>query len=221
MFQLVNTAEQKEIVRVNRERQGNRRESIQDAITHLKASGLTGAQVQELLKRIEITPTLTAHPTEAKRKAVLDKLQSIALLLAEHGGTPPLTGPLDTKSLAMKEIERTLVELWQTDEMRARSLTVSEEVRNALYFFERTIMEVVPWLHADLEAALAVTYPDEHIEIPLRFLHTDPGWVETGTATPTVTPDETWQALLEHRILALDVYLELVVVLRRELTQST
>lgn len=220
MFQLLNTAEQKEIVRVNRERQGARRESIQDAVTHLKESGLTAGQVQDLLKRIEITPTLTAHPTEAKRKAVLDKLQSIAILLAEHGGTPPLTGPLDTKWLALREIERTLVELWQTDEMRARSLTVSEEVRNALYFFERTIMEVVPWLHADLAAALSEAYPDDSIQIPTILTYRS--WVGGDRdGNPNVTPDETWRALLEHRIMALDVYLDRVGVLRRELTQST
>jgi phosphoenolpyruvate carboxylase len=220
MFQLVNTAEQKEIVRVNRERQGVRRESIQDAVRHFKESGLTAGEVQELINRVEITPTLTAHPTEAKRKAVLDKLQSVALLLAEHDGSPSLTGPLDTKWLAIHEIERTLTELWQTDEMRIRSLTVSEEVRNALYFFERTIMEVVPWLHADLEAALADSYPDATFYIPTIITYRS--WVGGDRdGNPNVTPEETWQALLEHRILALDMYLARVGVLRREFTQST
>jgi len=220
MFQLVNTAEQKEIVRVNRERQGMRRESILDAVVQLKKSGFTAPQIQLLIDRIEITPTLTAHPTEAKRKAVLDKLQSIALLLAEHEGSPSLTGPLNSVSLPIGEIERTLTELWQTDEMRSRSLTVAEEVRNALYFFERTIMEVVPWLHADLAAALKQEYPDHRFEIP-TFL-TYRSWVGGDRdGNPNVTPGETWNALLEHRILALEVYLDRVGVLRRELTQST
>ncbi len=220
LFQLVNTAEQKEIVRVNRERQSTRRESIRDAVSHLKAAGLSAEDVQKLIERVEITPTLTAHPTEAKRKAVLDKLQSIALLLAEHGGSPSLTGPLDTQWLAVREIERTLTELWQTDEMRIRSLTVSEEVRNALYFFERTIMEVVPWLHADLASALQDAYPDYAFKIPTILKYRS--WVGGDRdGNPNVTPEETWSALLEHRILALDIYLTRVGVLRRELTQST
>jgi len=220
LFQLINTAEQKEIVRVNRERQGTRRESIREAVGQLKASGLSASQVQELINRVEITPTLTAHPTEAKRKAVLDKLQSIALLLAEREGSPSLTGPLDTKGLAVEEIERTLTELWQTDEMRVRSLTVSEEVRNALYFFERTIMEVVPWLHADLAAALSQVYPDHSFEIPTILTYRS--WVGGDRdGNPNVTPDETWHALLEHRMLALEVYLSRVEILRREFTQST
>ena len=220
LFQLVNTAEQKEIVRVNRERQGTRRESIRDAVVQLKSYGLSAQQVQDLLNRVEITPTLTAHPTEAKRKAVLDKLQSIALLLAEREAAPSLTGPLDTKGLAIEEIARTLTELWQTDEMRIRSLTVSEEVRNALYFFERTIMEVVPWLHADLAEALEETYPDFKFDIPTILTYRS--WVGGDRdGNPNVTPDETWHALLEHRIIALEVYLDRAAVLRRELTQSS
>ncbi len=220
LFQLINTAEQKEIVRVNRGRGGTRRESIRDAVVQLKASKLSAEDVQSLLNRIEITPTITAHPTEAKRKAVLDKLQSIALLLAERETAPSLTGPLDTKDLAIDEIGRTLTELWQTDEMRIRSLTVSEEVRNALYFFERTIMEVVPWLHADLEEALAESYPDHTFEIPTILSYRS--WVGGDRdGNPNVTPEETWKALLEHRILALEVYLDRTAVLRKELTQST
>ncbi len=219
LFQLVNTAEQKEIVRVNRQRQGIRRESIYDAVTQLKARGLSAEQMQELLNRVEITPTLTAHPTEAKRKAVLDKLQSIALLLSENGGTAPLTGPLDTAGQAIGEIERTLTELWQTDEMRALSLTVSEEVRNALYFFERTIMEVVPWLQADLTAALQKGYPEHQFNIPPILTYRS--WVGGDRdGNPNVTADVTWQTLIEHRILALDIYRTRVEVLRKEFTQS-
>lgn len=219
-FQLVNTAEQKEIVRVNRSRHGTRRESIQDAIAHLKESGLSAGQVQDLINRVEITPTITAHPTEAKRRAVLDKLQGFARLLSEHEGSPSLTGPLDDKWVAIGEMERTLIELWQTDEMRISSLTVSEEVRNALYFFERTVMEVVPWLHADLASALAEAYPEFHFQIPTLITYRS--WVGGDRdGNPNVTPTETWNALLEHRILALEVYLARVAVLRRELTQST
>ncbi len=219
LFQLINTAEQKEIVRVNRTRLGVRRESIRDAVNQLKSSGLTAREVQDLICRVEITPTLTAHPTEAKRKAVLDKLQSIAILLAEHAGLPSLTGPLDTTNLALDEIRRTVTELWQTDEMRARSLTVSEEVRNALYFFERTIMEVVPWLHADLQEALRAAYPDFEFEVPTILSYRS--WVGGDRdGNPNVTPEVTWQTLIEHRILALEIYLARVEVLRKEFTQS-
>jgi phosphoenolpyruvate carboxylase len=219
VFQLANTAEQKEIVRVNRARE-HRRESIDDAVSHLKQLGCSPEQMRELLARIEITPTITAHPTEAKRGAVLNKLQSISVLLAESQAALPLTAKLDGEKGPIEEIDRILTELWQTDEMRAQRLTVEEEVRNALYFFERTIMEVVPWLHWDLERALAHHYPGERFEVP-TFL-TYRSWVGGDRdGNPYVTPQVTWFTLLEHRVMALDRYLVQAEVLRKELTQST
>lgn len=219
LFQLANTAEQKEIVRVNRERRGQRKESIRDAVRLLKSNGLDAAAMQALIDRIEITPTLTAHPTEAKRKAVLDKLQSVSLLLSDAESGARLTAPLDSEGRSLEEIERTLSELWQTDEMRSIRLTVGEEVRNALYFFERTIMEVVPWLHGDLQRALAETYPGHQFRIP-TFL-TYRSWVGGDRdGNPNVTPAITWETLIEHRIVALETYLVRAGVLRRELTQS-
>ncbi len=217
-FQLLNAAEQKEIVRVNRAR-SSRRESIGDAVSQLKARGKTAEEIQALLDRIEITPTLTAHPTEAKRKAVLDKLQSITVLLAMAVAPPSLTEPLNSRGTSIAEIRRTLTELWQTDEMRSQRLTVPEEVRNALYFFERTIMDVAPWLHEDLEDALRDAYPGTAFRIP-AFL-TYRSWVGGDRdGNPNVTAEITWQTLKEHRALALEVYLERASVLRKELTQS-
>lgn len=219
LFQLANTAEQKEIVRVNRERKDARTESIADAVRSLKSRGFKPAQVQDLLNGIEITPTLTAHPTEAKRKAILDKLQNVAVLLAEAQSEPGLTKPLDSQTEAVNEIERTLITLWQTDEMRSERLTVAEEVRNALYFFETTIMEVVPRLHEDLEEALAEAYPGHEFEVP-TFL-TYRSWVGGDRdGNPNVTPSVTWDTLLQHRALALEHMLERVKTLRRELTFS-
>jgi phosphoenolpyruvate carboxylase len=219
LFQLANSAEQKEIVRVNRARE-NRRESIFDAIGHLKSQGCTADEMRTLLSKIEISPTLTAHPTEAKRRAVLDKLQRITLLLASAQAPPSLTARLSDPLGPTQEIDRTLTELWQTDEMRQQRLTVNEEVLNALYFFERTIIEVVPWLHEDVERALAAHYPGEAFEVP-TFL-TYRSWVGGDRdGNPNVTPSVTWSTLIEHRLMALQRHLAQVATLRRELTQST
>ena len=218
LFQLMNVAEQKEIVRVNRARHP-RRESIRDAVTALKERGASADDLRALMARMHVAPTLTAHPTEAKRKSVLDKLQEVALLLAKDEAPPALTDPLDAEDAPMAQAERILVELWQTDEMRAQRLSVREEVRNALYFFGKTVMEVVPWLHEDLRRALEETYPGERFVVP-TFL-TYRSWVGGDRdGNPNVTPEITWETLLEHRIAALEVYVERTAVLRRTLTLS-
>jgi phosphoenolpyruvate carboxylase len=220
LFQLINVAEQKEIVRANRVHEGRRKESIDDAVRQLRDRGVPASAIRQRLTTIEITPTLTAHPTEAKRKAVLDKLQGIALMLSSREAPPTLTEPLDAKGLAVAEIDRILTTLWQTDEMRALRISVEEEVRNALYFFERTITEVVPWLHRDLERALARYYPEEIWSVPTVLTYRS--WVGGDRdGNPNVTAELTWQTLLEHRRLVLGIYLEAAAELRRELTQST
>lgn len=89
LFQLLNTAEQKEIVRVNCERQARaggspRSESIAEAVETLRAAGTSASGMQQLIDRLDICPTLTAHPTEARRRSVLDKLQTIAEALSER-----------------------------------------------------------------------------------------------------------------------------------------
>ena len=139
LFQLLNTAEQKEIVRVNRERQAraaagvHRTESIAEAIERLQKAGTTPDQMQELLDRIFICPTLTAHPTEARRRAVQDKLQTIAQALADRAlpaDLPWLDRPLNVEGRAEQTLREALTALWQTDELRATPITVEDEARN-------------------------------------------------------------------------------------------
>lgn len=221
-FQLLNVAEQKEIVRVNRERRGaQHNESIAEAITTLKQAGKSAEDVATLLRSVWICPTLTAHPTEARRRAVLDKLLQIALSLAESQEDlrHDLRAPLDTRDRARQDIRRTLTQLWQTDEMRETSLTVIEEVRNAMYFFERTILDVVPWLYEDLERALRQHYPDAEWDLPRLIEYRS--WVGGDRdGNPNVTADVTWQTFLEHRELVLTNYLASLDALRWELTNS-
>lgn len=80
-------------------------------------------------------------------------------------------------------------------------------------------MAVVPWLHGDLARALAEEFPGHEFRIP-TFL-TYRSWVGGDRdGNPNVTPELTWQTLLDHRIQALETYLPRVEALRRELTQS-
>lgn len=226
-FRLLNTAEQKEIVRVNRARQSReggpaRPESLRDAILRLRDWGMSAEGMRELLGRIEIAPTLTAHPTEARRRAVQDKLLHLAHALARWDrpdDLPDLDEPLNTAGRAEEELRRVLVALWQTTELRALPLTVSDEVRNVLYFMESTILEVVPWLRDDLRAALQEAYPGEPFEIP-AFL-TYRSWVGGDRdGNPNVTPEVTWETLLAHREVVLEAYRRRVEGLLRHLTQS-
>jgi phosphoenolpyruvate carboxylase len=228
LFQLMNTAEQKEIVRVNRERQvrggsAARSESIAEAVANLQRAGLSAAGMQTLLGRLDVCPTLTAHPTEARRRSVLDKLQRIANALVERAvppDSPRLDGPLNAEQSTTGALVWELTALWQTDELRASQLTVADEATNTLYFFERSIFDIVAWLHDDLRRALAQAYPGHAFDIG-PFVHYR-SWVGGDRdGNPNVTPQITWETLRRHKARIVGFYMARVEAMRRELTQST
>lgn len=228
LFQVLNVAEQKEIVRANRERQAGttgvpRPESIGEAVARLAAEGATADQMQRLLNRIEICPTITAHPTEARRRSVMDKLLDIADGLAQRAlppDAPRLDEPLESVSRTERFIRRELTTLWNTDEIRPRKMRVQDEVRNSVYFFQRTILDVVTWLHDDMRQALAQHYPGYQFQIPpfLRY-HTWVGGDRDGN--PNVTSEVTWSTLLYHKSVILRQYERRVQALRRKLSFSS
>ena len=214
-FQLINLAEQKEIVRVNRERAA-RGESVADAAA-LVARERGADALREVAARTEMVPTLTAHPTEAKRKAILDKLQAVSFALDDFDRPPALDARLDAREGVEARLQTLLVELWLTDELREQRLTVQEEVRNALYFFERTILPVVPWLALDARRALDDAGAGGGEPPRIRYR----SWVGGDRdGNPNVTAELSRWTLEQHRALILERLATDLGELRRALTAS-
>ena len=72
-FQLVNLAEEYERVRVLRASTGVRPQSLESALTELRAQGLSAAEVETLIERLDLGQTFTAHPTEMRRRTIRDQ----------------------------------------------------------------------------------------------------------------------------------------------------
>ena len=162
-FHLVNKSEQLEILRINRERAREadddhpRAESIADAVHALHAEGRSFDEVLAFVRKLDIQPTLTAHPTEARRRTILFHQKHIAELLGELGRAG--TTPAEDDAL-VREIENSIRLLVTTDEVRTGEVTVEDEVRHGLYFVATSIWETVPRIHADLRRALRTYYGD-------------------------------------------------------------
>ncbi|TWD82066.1 phosphoenolpyruvate carboxylase type 1 [Kribbella amoyensis] len=109
-------------------------------------------QARALLTGLEFRPVLTAHPTEARRRAVLATIRRISALLEERGD--PRTG--DTE---LAENQRRLVEqvdiLWRTSQLRTSRPSPLDEVRSAMAVFEETLFDVVGNVYRRLDDALA------------------------------------------------------------------
>lgn len=226
-FHGLNRIEQKEIARVNAARQVSgsatpRPDSLHEAVQYFKRSGRTADDIREVLHGLDIEPTLTAHPTEARRRAVQNTLDDITWWLCESdqvGGIVRLDKPIDWSQRPERELRRLLVQLWQTNEFPAHTIAVADEVANSLYFFEHTIFDVVTWLQDDLDRYLREAYHGETFDIPpaIRFR----SWVGGDRdGNPKVTAEVTWQTLVAHKEMALRHYLQEILRAQRELRIS-
>jgi phosphoenolpyruvate carboxylase len=218
-FQLVNLAEDNDRVRRLRRRDlaeapAPRRGSLREAISRLAERGVSAAEVQVLLRRAELRPVMTAHPTEARRRTTLEKLERIFRVLRELDERPDA----DVED-ARRQMLATVQELWGSDELRAISLTVLDEVRGGLVHFVTTIAETIPRVYRDLERALAEYYPDDEVEVPplLNF----GSWIGGDRdGNPNVTPEMTVQTLELMRVMCLRFLQERVELLAGRLSLS-
>ncbi len=195
-FNLINLSEDNErIRRIQRREIENfpqpRRGSLREAIGMLKDAGLTAADLRALLDRAEIRLVMTAHPTEARRRTVLEKQARIFRVLRdldERVGSPA------EEERIRKRLAATIAELWSSNDVRAIRLTVIDELQAILIHFRTTLFDVLPEIYRDLEEAIAEHYPDEVITVP-PFL-TFGSWVGGDRdGNPFVTPDVTRQTL--------------------------
>lgn len=221
-FQLVNIAEQHHRIRRKRYYQIHRpdrpqRGSLADTIRQLKAKGLAESELQAILERLLVIPVMTAHPTEAARRTLLEKHQRIAAILARMDADPAPAVAAELEQVLAAEIES----IWQTDEVRPVAPTVLDEVNNTLFYFDTTLFEVIPAVYASLQQALNTTYPNLVLPEdfrPLRF----GSWVGGDRdGNPNVTPEVTWQALLLQQKTLLRFYLDKVAALSRSISVSS
>jgi len=182
----------------------------------LKEKNLPVDEVRQMLDGISLELVMTAHPTEATRRDVLDIHKRIADEVME----------LDNPTLTYREREKLreklmneVLTLWQTDELRDRKPTVLDEVRNGMYYFHETLFEVLPNVYEELERCLTKYYPEEQWHVPtyLRF----GSWIGGDRdGNPSVTSDVTWQTLKMQRNLAIHKYENNLRELARHLSFS-
>lgn len=221
-FHLVNKAEKREIVRINRERQEKstkqqpRQESIAHAIHSLKQKGWTLEDVMQWIKKLDIQPTFTAHPTEARRRSISYKQHQIADQLTRLQEEHLLTYE---RNRVIEDIFYQISLLLATDEVRSQRPSVIDEVQQTLFHLRTTVWQVVPELYRDIQNALQLYY-DQSPEIPifLRFR----SWVGGDRdGNPLVTPEVTHSTLQLHRKTILKLYLQDLRYLWHQLSIST
>jgi len=219
-FHLMTSAEEQNRIRVlrswDRPDRPPPRESITAALSELKADGAKPAEVQALLDRLLIMPVLTAHPTEARRRTVLDHLEGVSAILDRLDDPRP--GERERAQL-LGRLREAVMALACTPQARASRPTPLDEVQAALLVFERSLLEVTPGIYRELEQTLARTWPGETFRVG-TFLRWGTWVGGDRDGNPYVTAEVTRAALDRQRALAIRRHLSEVEAVARELSVS-
>jgi phosphoenolpyruvate carboxylase len=171
------------------------------------ASQATREQISAAVAALEVRPVLTAHPTEVARRSTLQKLRTLALLLAQPR-TPRVSARL----------AQTVDLLWQTDEIRTSRPDPEDEARNAAYYLDELTSTALPEVLAELRDELEAV----GVALPLstRAL-TFGSWIGGDRdGNPHVTADVTRRVLRLQHQHAVRAVLALVDQLRSDLSVS-
>ncbi len=197
-FHLVNLCEERQ--RIRRLREYDRHErgapmSLRSTFAALRQARVPATALSSLFRSMRVEPVLTAHPTEAKRRSVLNHLWSIADALdripAGSGAAPEALDPW-------------IEALWLTEEVRERPVTPEVEVEGELVYLEKTIY--------DLAGSLSERLQDELRRSKFRVVEPPPlvsfgSWVGGDRdGNPNVTPDFSVHAVAEVRRSVLAYY---------------
>ncbi|TMR27284.1 phosphoenolpyruvate carboxylase [Actinomadura geliboluensis] len=149
-FHLTNLAEEHHRIRTLRERDTGDTVpgSVAAAIEEIRASG--DGRPAEIVEGLEFRPVFTAHPTEARRRAVVTAIQRISDLLTRLNEAPGASEREETERSLREEIDL----LWRTALRRHTQLDPLDEVRTAMAAFDETIFRVVPHIYRALDRAL-------------------------------------------------------------------
>ncbi|WP_407067637.1 phosphoenolpyruvate carboxylase [Marilutibacter alkalisoli] len=223
-FQAVNLAERVHRIRRRRdyERAGASPQpgSLREVLGSLARSGVGAEELLELLPRLRIEPVFTAHPTEAVRRALLEKERLIVGCLVDdidRGLTPA------ERRADRDRIRQALTASWQTAEAPAAKPSVADEFEHVGFYLSEVLYKVLPVFHEAFDEALNESYgskdmPFEGVLPPLLGFGTWVGGDMDGN--PNVGADTIVAALTGQRGLVLTAYKRDLGALAGMLSQS-
>ncbi|HEY2509035.1 MAG TPA: phosphoenolpyruvate carboxylase [Streptosporangiaceae bacterium] len=150
-FHLANLAEEHQRIRSLRERDTGT-ELVRESLAAAVASLADTAQVRDaLLSRLQVHPVLTAHPTEARRRAITEALRRISAQLdsldnSQLGGAE--------RDDALRRLREEVDLLWRTSALRTQTMQPLDEVRSGTAVFDETLFQLAPSVYRALDRAL-------------------------------------------------------------------
>jgi len=172
-FQIVNVAE--DVYRIRSVRAdsdtGRNRDSVVEMLSKLKEEGLKPFEVKNFFNSLSLEFVVTPHPTEARRKTVVEKIKRVeeALLTSHEAETAR------QRRRALEDIREEITSLWLTDELRERKPGIEDELKYGLYFFDINIIEMIPLFYRRLAFAFESVFRETQYSFPTFLRYTS--WI--------------------------------------------
>ena len=221
---LANIAED---VHSNRRRAHHRRSgsppqagSLNHTLDRLQTAGVDGQRLGRVLDRLLVSPVLTAHPTEVRRKTVLDNQRAIAHLLAERDHDAEHDFGHDDASALVDELRLKVLMLWQTAILRLTKLRVRDEINESLGYYDLTLFTAIGSLQTDARREVVRRWPElaSHALPPVIRMGSWIGGDRDGN--PFVTAEVVRYALDRQASIAFAHHLDALGSLAVELSMS-
>jgi phosphoenolpyruvate carboxylase len=207
-FQLLNMVEESAAASMRRLRETHEGLSAErglwgSQLSSLKEQGFRAAEITRIMQEVRVEPVLTAHPTEAKRLAVLDQHRALFTILEERTRLQPTP----SENVSMRDrTKATLERLWRTGEILLEKPSLTDERRNVLHYLRDVFPRVLPQLDERLSQAWdTVGFDSAELPDPLQLPQIRFGtWVGGDRdGHPGVTAEITAETLERLRVNAL------------------
>jgi phosphoenolpyruvate carboxylase len=209
---LANIAEDQNNIRQMRARSGAGR--LAGTLALAREAGIGADALRSFFRTALVSPVLTAHPTEVRRKSTMDREMEVAALLDRR---ERVAMTADETAAGDEQLRREVLTLWQTNLLRRTKLTVLDEVANGLSFYDYTFLREVPRLVNVLEDRLEEAGGQAASELA-SFLRMG-SWIGGDRdGNPFVTADVMRGTLRLQSSRVMQFYLEELHVLGSELS---
>lgn len=207
-FHLANLAEESQRVRVLRQRDGRPdREHVSESVAaayQRLSDEIGGDAALSRLQALRFHPVFTAHPTEARRRAVSTSIRRLEALLVEHGEAAPDTA---IQRRAGRRMLEEIDTLWRTAPLRSEKPSPVDEVRSIMSVFDETLYSAVPHVYRRVDDALQGESAGSRAPLVRSFVRLGTWVGGDRDGNPFVTADVTAQAAAiasEHILIGLE-----------------
>ena len=117
--------------------------TLEKSLKNLEEKGISQEKILQAMRKVSVVPVLTAHPTQVQRKSILDLIKKLTDILDKYQN-------VEIQQISeiewINELNRGIQILWQTSMLRTSKLRVTDEISNALSYYNTTFFKQIPKL---------------------------------------------------------------------------